>query len=260
MPQPEHLDPSAYAADRGPVGVLLIHGYTGSVTDVRALGEYLAARGLSVRCPLLAGHGTTPGELTQVRSWREWAGEVEEALLELQGCCDLVFVGGLSTGALLTLWLGAHHPELAGLIAMAPAVKLRNPLAPATLALRHVLTYNPLSGLAEDHLRDPTGPSRLWSYDTMPLWGAGEVYRLGRHVRGILPGIRQPLLIFQSRHDPHVARQAPQMVLDAVESTDKTLVWLNDSGHNLLADGERESVWARCHAWIVERSGGEEGQ
>ena len=29
MPQPEHLDPSAYAADGGPVGVLLIHGLSG---------------------------------------------------------------------------------------------------------------------------------------------------------------------------------------------------------------------------------------
>jgi carboxylesterase len=258
MPQPDYLDPSAYAADRGRVGVLLIHGYTGSVTDVRALGEYLAAQGFSVRCPLLAGHGTTPVELARVRSWRVWAGEVEEALLELQGRCGVVFVGGLSAGGLLTLWLGAHHPELAGLIAMAPAVKLRTPLAPATLALRHLLTYNPLRALAEDHLRDPEGPYRLWSYDTTPLWGAGEVYRLGRHVRSLLHDIRQPVLIFQGRHDPHVARQAPQMVLNAVSSTDKTLVWLDQSGHNLLADGERESVWARCHAWIVERGEVEE--
>jgi carboxylesterase len=260
MPQPDHLDPSAYAADRGPVGVLLIHGYTGAVTEVRGLGEYLAAQGFSVRCPLLAGHGTSPEELTQVRSWRVWAGEVEAALLELQDRCDLVFAGGLSTGSLLALWLGAHHPELAGLIAMAPALKLRSPLAPAILAARHLLTYNPLRTLAEDHLRDPEGPCRIWCYDTTPLWGAGEVYRLGRHVRGILHDIRQPVLIFQGRYDPHVADQAPQMVLGAVGSTDKTLIWLDHSGHNLLADGERESVWARCHAWILERCDGEEGQ
>ena len=31
MPQPEHLDPSAFAADGDPLGVLLIHGFTGSV-------------------------------------------------------------------------------------------------------------------------------------------------------------------------------------------------------------------------------------
>jgi carboxylesterase len=259
MPQPDHLDPSAYAADRGPVGVLLIHGYTGAVTDVRDLGEYLAAQGLSVRCPLLAGHGTTPEELTRVRSWRVWASEVEAALLELRGCCDIVFAGGLSTGSLLALWLGAHHPELAGLMVMAPAIKLRNPLAPTTLVMRRFLKYSPLGAVGDDDLRDPEAIDRLWCYDTTPLWGAGEVYLLGRHVRGILPDIGQPLLIIQGRHDAQVAAQAAPMILDAAASTDKTLVWLDHSGHNLLADGERESVWARCHAWIRERSDGEEG-
>jgi carboxylesterase len=260
MPQPDHLDPSAYAADRGPVGVLLIHGYTGAVTEVRGLGETLAGQGLSVRCPLLAGHGTSPEDLTQVRSWRVWAGEVEAALLELQDRCEMVFAGGLSTGALLALWLGAHHPELAGLIAMAPALKLRNPLAPTTLVLRHLLTYSPMGAVGDDDLLDPEAINRSWCYDATPLWGAGEVYLLGRHVRRILHDIRQPLLIFQGRHDAQVAAQAPQMILDAVASTDKTLVWLDHSGHNLLVDGERESVWARCHAWIMERSDGERGQ
>jgi carboxylesterase len=260
MPQPDHLDPSAYAADRGPVGVLLIHGYTGSVTDVRVLGEHLATQSVSVRCPLLAGHGTSPEDLTRVRSWREWAGDVEAALLELRDRCEIIFVVGFSTGSLLAFWLGAHHPELAGLIVMAPAVKLKNPLAPASVVLRHVLKYNPLGAVGDDDLQDPEAISRIWCYDSTPLWGAGEMYLLSRHARRLLPQIRQPVLIFQGRHDVHIGDGAPQMVLDSVASTDKTLVWLDHSGHNLLADGERESVWARCHAWIVERSGGEEGQ
>jgi carboxylesterase len=53
MPQPAHLDPGAFRADGGPVGALLIHGFTGSVAETRPMGEYLAARGLTVRCPLL---------------------------------------------------------------------------------------------------------------------------------------------------------------------------------------------------------------
>ncbi len=64
MPQPEHLDPGAYAADGGPIGVLLIHGYTGSVAETRPMGEYMAGHGMTVRCPLLSGHGTTPQDLT----------------------------------------------------------------------------------------------------------------------------------------------------------------------------------------------------
>src|SRR4030042_44116 len=98
MPQPAHLDPSAYSAEGGPWGVLLIHGFTGSVAETRPMGEYLAARGATVNCPLLPGHGTTPLDLTRIH-WRAGAETVEAALKELQSCCQAVFVGGLSLGS-----------------------------------------------------------------------------------------------------------------------------------------------------------------
>ncbi|WP_390479735.1 alpha/beta hydrolase, partial [Frankia casuarinae] len=42
----------------GSVGVLLVHGFTGSPGSMRPWGEYLSAVGLTVSCPLLPGHGT----------------------------------------------------------------------------------------------------------------------------------------------------------------------------------------------------------
>ena len=47
--------------------------------------------------------------------------------------------------------------------------------------------------------------------------------------------------------------RAAEMVYEDVASTDKTLVWLEYSGHNLLVDGEREAVWDQSHAWMMER-------
>jgi carboxylesterase len=252
MPQPEHLDPSAFAADGGPVGVLLLHGYTGSVAETRPMGQYLAAQGLSVRCPLLPGHGTTPDELTRI-SWQDWVEEAESALSELRSRCRTLFVGGLSPGALLALWLGVEHPELAGLVLMAPAVKFRNRLLPLALLLRYVLKYDPGGGVGDEDLIDPQAIERIWCYDETPLWGAAEVYLLQRQVRKALPEIRQPVLIFQGRHDAQLPPQAAQMVYDRVGSSDKTLVWLDHSGHNLLVDGERESVWEQCYTWMMQR-------
>ena len=97
MPQPKHLEPTAFAADGGAVGVLLVHGYTGSAAETRPMGEYLAEQGLTVRCPLLSGHGTTPQDLTRIR-WQEWGHEVEAELSDLWARCGTVFVGGLSAG------------------------------------------------------------------------------------------------------------------------------------------------------------------
>ena len=255
MPQPAHLDPSAFEASGGQVGALLIHGYTGSVVETRPMGVYLAERGLTVRCPLLPGHGTHPEDLTRI-SWQAWAAEVESALIDLQGQCDTVFVGGLSLGALLTLWLGSEHPEIAGLIPMTPATKLRYRLMPLSLLLRYLFKYEPF-GLVEDgDLGDPQAAERGWCYDETPLWGAGEVYLLQRKVRRALPQIRQPILIFQGRHDAHLHPQAGEELYDAVSSADRTLVWLENSGHNLLIDGERDSVWALSYDWMMGLSGG----
>jgi carboxylesterase len=253
MPQPEHLAPSAYAADGGSLGALLIHGFTGSVAETRPMGEYLAARGFTVRCPLLPGHGTRPEALTHIR-WQQWVGEVEVALQELQNHCSDIFVGGLSLGSVLTLEMGARHPALAGLIPMAPAIKVQNRLLPLTLILRHVMKYAPVEALGDDDLGDPQAIQRIWCYDEIPLWGAGEFYRLQRRVARSLPRIRQPLLIFQGRRDAELDPQAAQILYDRVSSSDKTLIWLEHSGHNLLADGERESVWETSYAWMMQQA------
>jgi carboxylesterase len=253
MPQPAYLDPSAFAAEGGSIGALLIHGFTGSAAETRPMGQYLAARGLSVRCPLLPGHGTQAQDLTHI-SWRAWASEVESALLNLQEQCSAVFVGGLSLGSLLTLWLGAQHPEIAGLIPMAPAVRVRSRLLPLTLGVRYVLRYSPINPMGRSDMGDTEARQRLWCYDQLPLWGAGEVFLLQRQVRGTLPRIRQPILIFQGRHDAQLSAQAAELLYDRVGSSDKTLVWLARSGHNLLVDGEREEVWERSRVWIMEHA------
>ena len=42
------------------VGVLVIHGFTGSTQSVRYLGEMFAEAGFTVYGPRLTGHGTAP--------------------------------------------------------------------------------------------------------------------------------------------------------------------------------------------------------
>src|SRR5437762_1904854 len=101
-----------------------MHGWTGSPPEMRPLGEHLAAQGLVVHGVRLPGHGTRPEDLLTV-TWRDWIAAAEAALAELAAEADPVFVGGLSMGALLTLYLGATTDRpLAGLIAMSAPVFL----------------------------------------------------------------------------------------------------------------------------------------
>lgn len=49
--------PTVFFLKGGPVGVLLIHGFTGSTTEASLVGNYLHERGLTVSAPLLPDHG-----------------------------------------------------------------------------------------------------------------------------------------------------------------------------------------------------------
>src|SRR5579884_3819585 len=109
-PHATHLRRTAPAAHAtlshhgGRVGVLLIHGFTGSPAEMATLAAALAARGYSVEAPLLAGHGADQ-ETLAATSWRAWVASAEAALRELQGRCDAVALVGFSMGGAIALQL-----------------------------------------------------------------------------------------------------------------------------------------------------------
>ena len=71
MPRQPHLDPRGFILPGGPLGVLLIHGFTGAPTEMRLLADDLHWRGMTVSAPLLPGHGTSVEEMNRSR-WQEW--------------------------------------------------------------------------------------------------------------------------------------------------------------------------------------------
>ena len=247
MTQHSHLDPSPFFLEGGPVGVLLIHGFTGSPPEMRPLGDYLHQRGYTVSGPLLPGHGTTVEDMNR-RKWTEWTGHVEQSLADLQARCETVFVGGLSMGSLLTLYLAAHHPELPGAITYSPAVVVATRLIYLTPVLKHLLPTRPQSG--ESDLTDPEADLRLWSYEEDPVFAAHELLKLIRQVRRLLPQVTCPLLVIHSTLDTAIHPTSAQFTYDRVGSTDKELVTLHNSGHCITVDSEWESVAAKTYEFI----------
>jgi len=218
----------------------------------------LAARGLTVSGVLLPGHGTTPEELAHTHR-EEWIAACEAELARLRDRCETLFVGGLSLGSLLTLWLGAHHADLAGLILLGPAIKVRDWRIHLAPLAKYVITYMPVDHTEDNDLCDPDAIDRVWCYDTRPVAAVAQVLALQREVRRLLPRVRQPALIIQGRHDTALTPDAAQIVHDRISSADKTVLWLENSGHNVLIDGERERVWEESIEWIGERVGRDAG-
>jgi carboxylesterase len=252
MAQHPWLDPSPFFFDGGSVGVLLIHGFTGAPPEMRPMGEYLAAQGYTVSGPRLAGHGTNWQEMNRTR-WQDWVNSAGVALTQLQARCRQVFVGGLSMGSLVTLYLGAHHPEISGLIPMAPALKVADNLIYLTPIAKYFIKKLAKDETTDCDLTDPDAPDRLWSYPVNPVAAAHELLKLQRQVQRTLDRIAQPVLIFQGRLDRAVSLDGASLLFQSVSSTDKQLVWLENSGHCLTVDSEREGVWQTTHDWIQER-------
>ena len=225
----------AFFWEAGPVGVFLSHGYTATTAEVRLLAKNLHEQGFTVSGPLLPGHGTQPGDLNRVR-WEDWAAEGEKTYQALKNRSEKVFVGGESMGALVALWLASEHPEIAGVLCYAPAIKLSmSPLD--TLKLYAGSLVLPEVGRASLDCSD------VWQgYPGLPLKGALQLLEMQKAVRARLGEIHQPILIFQGRKDTTVAPEAGEILLEGVRSTQKKRIWLENSTHPVTLDVELDEV------------------
>ena len=96
MTRHPHLDPAPFFLEGGPVGVLLVHGFTGSPPEMRLIGDHLHQRGFTVSGPLLPGHGTTVEDMNRCR-WTDWTDHVEQSLADLQARCKRLTRFGLKS-------------------------------------------------------------------------------------------------------------------------------------------------------------------
>ncbi|MBN1260713.1 MAG: alpha/beta fold hydrolase [Anaerolineae bacterium] len=233
-----HLDGGPFFFEGGPVGILLIHGFTATTATMRSLGVFLNAKGYTVSGPLLPGHNTSPAELNRCR-WGDWVAAVEEALVSLESSCPSgVFVGGQSMGGLLSLLLATQHPELLGVFTFAPALYLASrQSAWQARMLWPLMPFSPKgSGApvrADDHWR---------GYRVNPVRGVQQLVALQQAVRGRLPLIEQPLLVAQGALDGAVWAGVPDFLLESVSSVWKEKHWFEKSTHCVTIDCEWQSV------------------
>jgi carboxylesterase len=243
------LDPSPFFLEGGPVGALLLHGFTGAPPEHRLLAEYLHERGLTVSVPLLPGHGTTPEDLNQ-RKWPEWTEHAAGALAELRDRCQTVFIGGLSMGSLLALYLAATESEIAGAITYAPALEVDDWRARLLPLFKR---FVPAAGKPAARHVDPLTESRIWCYDVYPTSAGHEVLELIKEVKSLLPRISCPLLIVLGNQDQSVRPEGARLLYDGVASGDKAMLALDDCGHVITADKGWESAAEETYRFIAAR-------
>jgi carboxylesterase len=250
MTQYPKPDPSPFFLSGGPVGVLLIHGFTGAPPEMRRIGEYLNKKGLTVSAPLLPGHGTYAADMNRY-DWQAWVHHAVKALDELHSSCRVVFIGGLSMGSLIALQLAGNHEFIKGIILFSPAIRLKSRLIHLSPIAKHFMsTMKKERGFYADQASERYS----WSYDENPVRAGHELLKLIRQVKGLLHNITCPALLIQSTKDPTIHADSGRIIYDRIGSKDKEIMILNNSGHRLTIDGEWEQVAEKTCEFILKRA------
>lgn len=220
------------------IGILLVHGFTGSPVSLRPLAELLSKRGFALEMPRLPGHGTTPRDLLPFR-YADWRAEAKAALERLRARTDVVVAVGLSMGGTLVLDLGttekldgvvtinAQILDRGGVIVkLAPMIEKLVPIAPASAA-----------GLKKNDIKKGGDED---AYDMVAAAAGNSLVRALPEVRGRLKSLTAPLLVIYSRDD-HSVPPANSKALSALVGTPPervTVVELLESYHVATLDND----------------------
>jgi len=245
------------------VGVLLLHGLTGTPAEMVPVAE-----GLVGRFPLfvarIAGHETSVRELAR-SSWGEWYRSAVGGAEALLAVTPRIVVVGLSMGAMLAVRLAVERRDVVvGAALFSPAIELGRAwvrrlgrplgwLASADASLPTVQRWlAPLamtkggSDIADLEVRR-THPG----YRQVPLRALLNLMQLQRDAWDVAPALTQPTLVVHAANDHTCPLAGARRLFDRLGTRDKRLVVLERCFHVVTVDCERDRVLAELGAFLA---------
>lgn len=226
--QNQQLDGGDINFEGDSTGILLIHGFTATTTEVSHLADAFSKMGFTVSAPLLPGHGTTPQDLNLVK-YQDWTECVESAFIKLAEYCQKIIVGGESMGAVLSLFLAEKYSEIDALLIYSPAIFVES-----IRFAKFMKWFSPTI----DKPKSNGGDNSWQGYTVYPLSAAHEFNKLQNKVERNLARIKQPALILHGMYDNTIDKECGQLVFDNIQSDNKDFQLMQNSGHVMLLDRE----------------------
>lgn len=244
-PEPQSAEGSrGVGASEPGVGILIVHGFTGSPHSMRPIAERFAALGYPVEMPLLAGHGTRWQDM-RLTDYRDWLNSVESAYRRLTDEGLRVVVIGMSMGGTLAVNLSARLPVL-GTAIINPYMVDVNPL------MRHAGVVSKLLPALKSVGSDIAIPGvSEGAYRLTPTASVYQLHLLGAETRELLPRLKAPVLCLRSLGDHTVSDSSHKYFLEHC-SAPVEFRWLTRSYHVATLDYDAEYVLASLQDFVTE--------
>ena len=263
---------TGFVLGTGEVGVLLIHGLTGTPTELRRVAQGLAKDGTcTVYVPTLAGHCGDNSDL-QATGWLDWYEGVRKTFAGIRQRHQQVFVGGLSMGAVMSMYLASEHPgQVAGLLMYSTTLRYDgwsiNKLAFMTPLLMkipfgvHLCSFEekPPYGIKNQRLRAiverqmKAGESSNAGLLTMEGITVRELHRMNTVVKKRMPSITTKALVLHSIEDDITSRWNRDYVERHLGGP-VTKVLLDNCYHMITVDLQYRRVIELSDAFIKKNS------
>ena len=263
---------AGFVLGTGEVGVLLIHGLTGTPTELRRVAQGLARDGTcTVYVPTLAGHCGDNSDL-QATGWRDWYEGVRKTFAGIRQRHRQVFVGGLSMGAVISMYLASEHQgQVTGLLMYSTTLRYDgwsiNKLAFMTPLLMkipfgvHLCSFEekPPYGIKNQRLRAiverqmKAGESSNAGLLTMEGITVRELHRMNAVVKKRMPSITTKALVLHSIEDDITSRWNADYVERHLGGP-VTKVLLDNCYHMITVDLQYRRVIELSDAFIKKNS------
>jgi carboxylesterase len=246
----------------GPIGVLLLHGLTGTAAEMAPLADALVGR-FPLFVSRIAGHETSVAELAR-SSWQDWYASAVAGADALTRVTPRIVVIGLSMGAMLSVRLAVERRDaVVGVGLLSPAIALGRRwvrrFGPGFRALAALDAQLPivqrwLAPVAMtkggSDISDLEVRSRHPGYRQVPLRALLNLLQLQRSVWAMAPALNQPALVIHAAKDHTCPLDGARRLFTRLGCVEKRMVVLERCFHVVTVDCERERVLSEVDTFV----------
>lgn len=244
--------------------VLIAHGASEHGERYEHIAKFFTDQGWNVVIGDHRGHGRSTGVRTHIKSFGQYAQDLERIRVHCQLEPETTAILGHSMGGLIAIRHAQMFPERsAGLVLVSPLLRVKVPIPRRTLALGRVLSIIAPRVRFQSRV-DPRTITRcpealkrklndaLTHRSVTARWffamrsGLNSAWKAAHK-------LNTPILILQAGADEIVCPQAPELWLKKVTSQDADLRRFPEHYHELLNEPDWPDTASQISEWLAQR-------